>query len=109
MTLFTPKETAELEEAIKFDLVVLPTESDALFQLRKASKDFLRLITNKHPEYCVVPREPTGSMEITGEFVNSEWLNDNAPIGQAMYKHPAIAVYKAMIKASQEETNETKI
>lgn len=45
---------------------------------------------------------PTGTDLITnemldkGEYVLSEWLNDNAPIGQARYREPAKAAFKEM-------------
>ena len=42
-------------------------------------------------------REPTEEMLDKGEYVNSEWLNDNAPIDQRMYREPAKAVWLAML------------
>lgn len=44
-------------------------------------------------------REPTPEMVNEGEFINSEWLNDNAPIGQRMYREPAKAVFLGMLAA----------
>lgn len=52
----------------------------------------------------LVPAEPTEAMLDKGAYTNSEWLNDNAPIGQSMYREPAKAVYKAMITAAPEAT-----
>jgi hypothetical protein len=52
--------------------------------------------------YALVPITPTPAMIEKGEYVNSEWLNDNAPIGQRRYRDPAIAVYKAMLLAASE-------
>lgn len=48
--------------------------------------------------HTVVPNEPTEEMLDKGEYVNSEWLNDYAPIGQGSYRDPAKAVYKTMLK-----------
>lgn len=44
-----------------------------------------------------VLREPTEPMLDKGEYVNSEYLNDNAPLGQRRYRSPARAVWQAMI------------
>jgi len=60
--------------------------------------DFRALFAGK----VLVPVEPTEAMASKGAHVNSEWLNDNAPIGECRYRRPAVAVYKAMITASQE-------
>jgi len=60
--------------------------------------DFRALFAGK----VLVPVEPDATMITKGTHVNSEWLNDNAPIGERRYREPAIAVYKAMITASQE-------
>lgn len=52
--------------------------------------------------YVLVPAEPTEAMLDQGEHVNSEWLNDDAPLGQRRYREPAKAVYIAMIAAARE-------
>jgi len=44
-----------------------------------------------------VPMEPTSEMLDKGMHVNSEWLNDNAPIGERRYRDPARGVYLAML------------
>lgn len=41
--------------------------------------------------------EPTEAMIDVGQHVNSEWLNDNAPIGERRYRDPAKAVFTSMI------------
>lgn len=46
-----------------------------------------------------VPREPTEAMKRAGGHVNSEWLNDNAPIGEARYAMPMGGVWQAMLAA----------
>jgi hypothetical protein len=48
----------------------------------------------------LVPVEPTDEMRLAGGHVNSEWLNDNAPIGEARYVMPMIGVWTAMLAAS---------
>ena len=48
----------------------------------------------------LVPVEPTEEMIARGAHVNSEWLNDNAPLGERMYRDPAKSVYKAMLQAA---------
>lgn len=52
--------------------------------------------------YVLVPAKPTEAMLDQGEHVNSEWLNDDAPLGQRRYREPAKAVYIAMIAAARE-------
>lgn len=42
----------------------------------------------------------TVEMINAGELALSEWLNDNAPIGQERYRQPAIEVFKAMTGAA---------
>lgn len=48
----------------------------------------------------LVPVEPTEAMADVGQHTNSEWLNDDAPLGERMYRAPAEAVYKAMVQAA---------
>jgi hypothetical protein len=48
-------------------------------------------------------REPSEGMADKGEYVNSEWLNDAAPLGQRRYREPAKAVFTAMIDTLIEE------
>lgn len=50
--------------------------------------------------YKLLPLEPTEAMIKAGGHVNSEWLNDNAPIGEARYAMPIGGVYTAMLAAS---------
>jgi hypothetical protein len=50
--------------------------------------------------YALAPIEPDKQQINIGTHVNSEWLNDNAPMGESRYKEPAIAVYKKMIAAA---------
>lgn len=42
----------------------------------------------------------TVEMIDAGEFALSEWLNDDAPIGQGRYRQPAIEAFKAMMEAA---------
>jgi hypothetical protein len=46
--------------------------------------------------------EMSDKMFDAGQHANSEWLNDNAPIGEAVYRAPAKAVFTAMINAALE-------
>jgi hypothetical protein len=48
----------------------------------------------------------TDKMLDQGQHVNSEWLNDSAPIGEAMYRAPAKAVFTAMINPALEYPSE---
>lgn len=50
--------------------------------------------------FKLVPVEPTDAMRLAGGHVNSEWLNDNAPIGEARYVMPMAGVYRAMLNAA---------
>lgn len=47
--------------------------------------------------FVEVPVEPTPEMLDVGQHVNSEWLNDSAPLGERIYRAPAEAVYKRMV------------
>ena len=40
-------------------------------------------------KYVLVPIEPADAMCKVGAHVNSEWLNDNAPIGEQRFRDPA--------------------
>lgn len=48
------------------------------------------------PGFWLAPDEPSDAMQKAGGHANSEWLNDNAPIGESRYVKPAEGVYKAM-------------
>ena len=56
------------------------------------------------PGWKLVPVEPTPEMERAGGHVNSEWLNDNAPLGEARYTVPMKQVWAAMLAAASEPT-----
>lgn len=47
-----------------------------------------------------VPAEPTDAMANAGAHCNSEWLNDNAPIGERRYRDPAMAVWRTMLRVA---------
>ena len=47
--------------------------------------------------FVLVPRVPTEEMIQIGAKANSECLNDNAPLGERLYRYPAIQVYAAMV------------
>ncbi len=48
----------------------------------------------------LVPIEPTSEMLKEGGHANSEWLNDNAPIGEARYARPMQSVWAGMLAAA---------
>lgn len=53
----------------------------------------------------LVPIDATSAMQSAGGHVNSEWLNDNAPIGESRYGGPVMrSVWKAMLAAAPEVT-----
>ncbi len=71
-------------------------ERDVLKQKLKAAKSLTV------PEGFVVrPKEPSEEMIQRGTKANSECLNENAPLGERLYRHPAIEVYKAMISEQE--------
>lgn len=102
----TPTEIKALEKDFKAINECGPAWP-ALDGLLKAMKVYLKLLNGEHETLVIAPREPTEKMSDKGEFVNSEWLNDNAPLGQASYRSPAKAVYKSMVQAAQEERDAT--
>lgn len=53
--------------------------------------------------WVLVPVEPTDKMIYIGGHVNSEWLNDNAPLGESRYQKPIKGIYKAMLSAVKEK------
>jgi len=53
-----------------------------------------------NPKFALVPIEATKEMIDTGQHVNSEWLNDSAPLGEGIYRDPAKAVYENMLAKS---------
>ena len=48
----------------------------------------------------LVPIEPTYEMMKAGGHVNSEWLNDDAPIGELRYVVSMAGAYAAMLRAA---------
>lgn len=58
--------------------------------------------------HMLVPVEPTEEMLKAGGHVNSEWLNDNAPIGESRYAMPMKSVYQTMLAAAPKYTGESK-
>lgn len=50
--------------------------------------------------FALAPVEPTPEMVKAGGHVNSEWLNDGAPIGETRYCLPMPNVYRAMLAAA---------
>lgn len=52
--------------------------------------------------FVLVPKEPTEAMIQRGTKANSECLNENAPLGERLFRHPALQVYQAMVNGSGE-------
>ncbi len=52
--------------------------------------------------FVLVPKEPTEAMIQRGTKANSECLNENAPLGERLFRHPALQVYQAMVSGSGE-------
>ena len=52
--------------------------------------------------FILVPKEPTEAMIQRGTKANSECLNENAPLGERLFRHPALQVYQAMVNRSGE-------
>ena len=52
--------------------------------------------------FVLVPKEPTEAMIQRGTKANSECLNENAPLGERLFQHPALQVYQAMVNGSGE-------
>lgn len=74
----------------------LRAERDAL---KQANSDLARASIIQEG-YQLVPIKPTEAMCNAGGHVNSEWLNDNAPIGERRYVMPMEGVYGAMLAAA---------
>jgi hypothetical protein len=53
----------------------------------------------------LVPVDATSAMQAAGGHANSEWLNDNAPLGENRYGGPVMrSVWEAMLAAAPEVT-----
>ena len=52
--------------------------------------------------FILVPKEPTEAMIQRGTKANSECLNENAPLGERLFRHPVLQVYQAMVNGSGE-------
>lgn len=52
--------------------------------------------------FVLVPKEPTEAMIQRGTKANSECLNENAPLGERLFRHPTLQVYQAMVNGSGE-------
>ena len=52
--------------------------------------------------FILVPKEPTEAVIQRGTKANSECLNENAPLGERLFRHPALQVYQAMVNGSGE-------
>lgn len=50
--------------------------------------------------FVLMPLSLTPEMEKAGGHANSEWLNDDAPIGESRYARPMASVYAAFIDAA---------
>ena len=92
-----PDSIKALEKALD-NFIEGKEEHDDRVELSKAARQLLHLTKGIHKTMVLVPKIPTDAMLDKGEFVNSEWLNDNAPLGQSSYRDPAKAVYKTMIQ-----------
>lgn len=51
-------------------------------------------------QWKIVPENSTLEMQLAGGHVNSEWLNDNAPVGADRFTLPIKGVFKAMLAAA---------
>jgi len=97
MTIYTAEEIEALKESIKFTdrpdgSIVSYAKTQATN--RKAAQTLLELITNKHPDYVVVPREPTQKML---HYLMEKWdFIGNLNIASAMHSN-----YTAVIQAAQ--------
>ena len=74
------------------------TEVRALYTANKAMQPVQP--TTSAPGWKLVPIAPTPEMLQAGGHVNSEWLNDNAPIGESRYILPMTGVYAAMLESA---------
>lgn len=52
--------------------------------------------------------QPSEEMLDIGQHVNSEWLNDCAPVFERRYREPAKGVFKAMISHLKGNPNDCK-
>lgn len=71
-------------------------------KLQSSGLSFPMALLQAHQEFMdkgfvLVPRVPTEEMIQRGTKANSECLNENAPLGERLYRHPAIQVYTAMV------------
>jgi hypothetical protein len=75
-----------------------PTPMQAVSDFARAQHEVAPAVEPKG--WKLVPLEPTSEMLDKGQHTNSEWLNDNAPLGEGLYRNPAASVYRAMLAAA---------
>lgn len=101
MTIYTAEEIEALEEVVKN-----PTYQDCdgydspRPETMKALESYLQLITNKHPDYVVVPREPTDEMITAGFEAALTKLPPDETMPSGMMRRNYL--YTSMIQAAQE-------
>lgn len=70
-------------------------------QACEQAADYLRQCAEQRPDgWQLVPVEPTPAMKSAGGHVNSEWLNDDAPLYESRYAMSMDGVWSAMLAAA---------
>ena len=96
------KPSEKMIEAVKRSLVA----SEDLFFSEQATRAIETFLTAARAEgwvLCHQDEEISEGMALVGQHTCSEWLNDHAPIGEAMYRSPALATFKDMLRAKLAE------
>lgn len=93
---------SELENV--YELIEWDEEySEALNEINSSWCTWQAAKSQAVPEgFVLVPKEPTEAMIQRGTKANSECLNENAPLGERLFRHPALQVYQAMVNESGE-------
>ena len=81
-------------------------DANKILWRKQACAAFAALLTAARAEgwaLCHPEEEISEGMALVGQHTCSEWLNDNAPIGEAMYRSPALATFKDMLRAKLAE------
>ena len=95
----TPSELRELADALAKGTHFV--DSPELHAAMQNAADYLRACAEERPDgWRLVPAEPTEAMKSAGGHVNSEWLNDDAPLYESRYAMPMDGVWSAMLAAA---------
>lgn len=106
MTIYTAEEIGSLQHDIVWLKKYAPKQPNIslcayILDVCDIAQKYLQLITGKHPDYVVVPREPTDEMITAGFEAALTKLPPDETMPSGMMRRNYL--YTSMIQAAQEE------